>query len=42
MNVRWWDEVESEFAWVNDCLVLAKVCVACENIRGLDVMQETN
>ena len=42
MNVRLWDKVESEFAWVNDYLILAKICVACENIRGLNVMQEAN
>ena len=42
MNVRLWDKVGSEFAWVNDCLVLAKICVTCENIRGLNVMQEAN
>lgn len=24
------------------CLVLAKICVASDNIRGLNVMQEAN
>lgn len=42
MNVRLWDAVGSEFAWVNGCLVLTKICVACANTRGLNVMQETN
>ena len=42
MRVRVWDAVESEFAWVNDCLVLAKICVARANTRGLNVMQEAN
>lgn len=42
MNVRLWDKVGSEFAWVNDYLILAKICVARENIRGLNVMREAN
>ena len=42
MNVRLWDEVGGEFAWVNDYLILAKICVVRENIRGLNVMREAN
>ena len=42
MNVRVWDVVGSEFAWVNGYLVLAKICAACASTRDFNVMQEAN